>query len=43
MQYVFGDYSLDPVHYELRQAGTLVPLEPRCLLWPTWSSIQAVP
>ena len=29
MQYVFGDYSLDPVHYELRQAGTLVPLEPR--------------
>ena len=21
MLYVFGDYSLDPTHYELRQAG----------------------
>jgi class 3 adenylate cyclase len=29
MRYVFGDYTLDSEHYELRQAGTLVPLEPR--------------
>jgi TOMM system kinase/cyclase fusion protein len=29
MQYVFGDYSLDPAHYELRHAGRLVPVEPR--------------
>jgi class 3 adenylate cyclase/predicted ATPase/DNA-binding winged helix-turn-helix (wHTH) protein len=29
MLYVFGDYSLDPTHYELRQAGRLVPIEPR--------------
>jgi class 3 adenylate cyclase/predicted ATPase len=29
MPYVFGDYILDPEHYELRQAGTPVPLEPR--------------
>lgn len=29
MPYVFGEYTLDPDHYELRRAGTLVPLEPR--------------
>jgi DNA-binding winged helix-turn-helix (wHTH) protein/class 3 adenylate cyclase len=29
MLYVFGDYILDPAHYELRQAGRLVPVEPR--------------
>src|SRR4029453_3474183 len=29
MQYVFGDYTLDAERYELRQAGRLVPLEPR--------------
>ena len=29
MRYVFGEYSLDPTHYELRQAGRLVPIEPR--------------
>ena len=29
MPYVFGDYSLDPAHYELRHAGRLVPVEPR--------------
>jgi class 3 adenylate cyclase/DNA-binding winged helix-turn-helix (wHTH) protein/predicted ATPase len=29
MRYVFGDYTLDAERYELRQAGRLVPLEPR--------------
>src|SRR5262249_30264058 len=29
MLYVFGDYTLDAEQYELRQAGRLVPLEPR--------------
>jgi class 3 adenylate cyclase/predicted ATPase/DNA-binding winged helix-turn-helix (wHTH) protein len=29
MRYVFGEYSLDPTHYELRRAGQLVPIEPR--------------
>ena len=29
MLYVFGDYTLNPAHYELRQAGRLVQLEPR--------------
>jgi predicted ATPase/DNA-binding winged helix-turn-helix (wHTH) protein len=29
MLYVFGDYTLDPEHYELRQAGKLVRVEPR--------------
>jgi DNA-binding winged helix-turn-helix (wHTH) protein/predicted ATPase len=29
MRYRFGDYVLDPVHYELRQAGRRVPVEPR--------------
>ena len=29
MHYRFGDYVLDPTHYELRQAGRLVPVEPR--------------
>jgi len=29
MLYVFGDYTLDSEQYELRQAGGLVPLEPR--------------
>src|SRR5262249_30184224 len=29
MLYVFGDYTLDAEQYELRQAGGLVPLEPR--------------
>jgi DNA-binding response OmpR family regulator len=29
MLYVFGDYTLDTEQYELRQAGRLVPLEPR--------------
>ena len=29
MWYVFGDYTLDAEHYELRQAGMLVRLEPR--------------
>ena len=29
MLYAFDTYTLDPEHYELRQAGRLVPLEPR--------------
>jgi DNA-binding winged helix-turn-helix (wHTH) protein/class 3 adenylate cyclase/predicted ATPase len=29
MRYAFDDYTLDPEHYELRQAGRLVRLEPR--------------
>ena len=29
MLYVFGDYTLDPTHYELHQQGKLVRLEPR--------------
>src|SRR5262245_22381610 len=29
MRYAFDDYTLDPEHYELRQAGRLVQLEPR--------------
>jgi DNA-binding winged helix-turn-helix (wHTH) protein len=29
MLYSFGDYTLDAEHYELRQAGRLVRLEPR--------------
>jgi TOMM system kinase/cyclase fusion protein len=29
MLYVFDNYTLDLAHYELRQAGRLVPLEPR--------------
>src|SRR5262249_47599193 len=29
MRYAFDDYTLDPEHYELRQAGGLVRLEPR--------------
>ena len=29
MLYAFGDYILDPVHYELHQAGRRVPVEPR--------------
>ena len=29
MRYVFGPYTLDLAHYELRQAGRLVRLEPR--------------
>ena len=29
MHYVFGEYSLDPTQYALRQAGRLVPIEPR--------------
>ena len=29
MRYIFGDYTLDAERYELRQAGRLVPLEPR--------------
>jgi class 3 adenylate cyclase/DNA-binding winged helix-turn-helix (wHTH) protein/predicted ATPase len=31
MLYSFGDYTLDAEHYELRQAGRLVPVEPRVL------------
>jgi class 3 adenylate cyclase len=29
MHYIFGGYSLDPIHYELRHAGQLIPIEPR--------------
>ena len=29
MQYGFGDYTLDTECYELRQAGTLVKLQPK--------------
>ena len=29
MRYVFGDYSLDTEHYELRHREKLVRLEPR--------------
>src|SRR5215831_6794225 len=29
MLYAFDTYTLDLIHYELRQAGRLVPLEPR--------------
>src|SRR5262245_57534897 len=29
MRYAFDDYTFDPEHYELRQAGRLVRLEPR--------------
>ena len=29
MRYVFGDYSLDTQRYELRRAGTLIPLGPQ--------------
>jgi hypothetical protein len=29
MHYIFGDYILDPLHYELRQAGWLIPVEQR--------------
>ena len=29
MLYSFGDYTLDAEHYELRQAGRLVRLEPQ--------------
>src|SRR5262252_3893587 len=29
MRYTFDDYTLDPEHYELRQAGRLLRLEPR--------------
>jgi len=29
MLYALDDYTLDPEHYELRQAGRLVRLEPR--------------
>ena len=29
MRYVFGNYILDPMHYELRQGSRLVPIEPR--------------
>ena len=29
MLYAFGDYTLDPVRYELRCAGGLVPVAPR--------------
>src|SRR5262245_57832563 len=29
MRYVFGPYTLDLTHYQLRQAGSLVRLEPR--------------
>jgi DNA-binding winged helix-turn-helix (wHTH) protein/class 3 adenylate cyclase len=31
MLYSFDDYTLDAEHYELRQAGRLVPVEPRVL------------
>jgi DNA-binding winged helix-turn-helix (wHTH) protein len=31
MLYSFGDYTLDAKPYELRQAGRLVPIEPRIL------------
>jgi hypothetical protein len=31
MLYSFDDYTLDAGHYEPRQAGRLVPLEPRVL------------
>ena len=31
MLYSFGDYTLDAEHYELRQAGRLVTVEPRIL------------
>ena len=31
MLYSFDDYTLDADHYELRQAGRLVPIEPRVL------------
>jgi class 3 adenylate cyclase/DNA-binding winged helix-turn-helix (wHTH) protein len=29
MRYVFGDYSLDTLRYELRRAGALIPLGPQ--------------
>src|SRR5215475_6205533 len=29
MRYAFDDYTLDPEHYEFRQAGRLVRIEPR--------------
>jgi DNA-binding winged helix-turn-helix (wHTH) protein len=31
MLYSFDDYTLDAEHYELRQAGRLLPIEPRVL------------
>ena len=29
MRYVFGDYSLNTQQYELRRAGSLIPLRPK--------------
>lgn len=29
MHYIFGDYILDLLHYELRQAGRPIPVKPR--------------
>ena len=42
MDYRFGDYTLDTERYELRRAGTLVELRPRCSrCWPTSSRIAS--